>query len=92
MEPTGRDSRSPRGDRSGPGSPIGWKHSLHMRNVPVARVALLCSKLHLRILRPRGTALIDSSDPVPRPLRKALTSLEDQIHKLCDRARLQPVA
>ena len=63
-----------------------------MRNVFVARVALLCSKLHLRILRPRGTALIDSPDPVPRPQRKALTSLEDQIHKLCDRARLQPVA
>jgi hypothetical protein len=56
------------------------------------RVALFCSKLYLRILRPAWAALIDSPDPVPRPLRKALTSLEDQIHKLCDRARLQPVA
>jgi hypothetical protein len=56
------------------------------------RVALLCTKLFLRILRPNWPALLDESDPIPRPLRKAFLNLEAEIDKICDDARLRASA
>jgi hypothetical protein len=35
------------------------------------RVAFCCSKVHLRILRPGSTALVDPPDDLPQPLRDA---------------------
>jgi hypothetical protein len=56
------------------------------------RVALFCSKVYLRILRPGWPSLVDPPDPIPRPLRTAFTSLETEIRKLCDAANLRPAA
>jgi hypothetical protein len=55
------------------------------------KVAFFCTKLLLRILRPAWPAISDSPDPVPRPLRRALRLLDEQIRKLCGRAQLQPI-
>jgi len=54
------------------------------------KVAFFCTKLFLRILRPAWAAIADPPDPVPRPLRKVLRALEEQIHSLCDHAQIQP--
>jgi len=55
------------------------------------RVALFCSKVYLRILRP-GWACLGQPEPIPRPLRTAFTRLETEIHKLCDATHLRPAA
>lgn len=57
------------------------------------RVALFCSKLFLRLLRPAWPALLDDpQDTVPRPLRSAFLRLEEQIHLMCRQAKLDPAA
>lgn len=56
------------------------------------RVALLFTKLFLRVLRPNWPALLDEHDLVPRPLRQAFLNLEAEIDKLCSRANLRPAA
>ena len=57
------------------------------------RIALFCSKLYLRILRPAWPALLDQSpDDIPRPLRTAFLNLDKQIQNLCHEARLKLVA
>jgi hypothetical protein len=56
------------------------------------RVALLCTKLFLRILRPNWPALLDPADPIPRPLRQAFRALEAEIDKICDHAHLRATA
>ncbi len=56
------------------------------------RVALFCTKLYLRILRPGWAALAGDSDAIPSPLRAALLQVDVEIRKLSDRANLQPVA
>jgi hypothetical protein len=54
------------------------------------RVALFCSKLFLRILRPAWPALLPTDDdPIPRPLRSAFLKLESEIEKLGTNARLK---
>jgi hypothetical protein len=54
------------------------------------RVALFCSKLFLRILRPNWPALLDSpQDSIPRSLRTAFLKLEAEIQRICHDARLQ---
>lgn len=55
------------------------------------KVAFFCTKLLLRILRPAWAAISDLHDPVPRPLRRALRLLDEQIQQLCGRAQLQPI-
>lgn len=57
------------------------------------RVALFCSKLFLRILRPSWPALLPvNSDPIPRPLRSAFLKLENEIEKLASNAHLRAVS
>jgi hypothetical protein len=51
------------------------------------KVALFCSKVYLRILRP-GWACLVPQDPLPRPLRTALAKLETELQRTCDNARL----
>jgi hypothetical protein len=54
------------------------------------RVALFCSKLFLRILRPNWPALLDhQADSIPRPLRTAFLKLDTEIHKICASAHLK---
>ncbi len=54
------------------------------------RVALFCSRLFLRILRPAWPALLDQpQDPIPRPLRAAFLKLDSEIRKLSDQAQLR---
>jgi hypothetical protein len=54
------------------------------------RVALFCSKLFLRVLRPAWPALLDTPpDPLPRPLRVAFLKLDAEIQKICDTAHLR---
>jgi hypothetical protein len=54
------------------------------------RVALFCSKLFLRLLRPAWPALLlDTADAVPRPLRSAFLKLEREIDKLASDAHLR---
>lgn len=54
------------------------------------RVALFCSKLFLRILRPNWPALLDSpQDSIPRSLRTAFLKLEAEIQRICHDARLK---
>ncbi len=54
------------------------------------RVALFCSKLFLRILRPAWPALLDQDlDAIPRPLRTAFLKLDAEIQRVCDFARLK---
>lgn len=54
------------------------------------RVALFCSKLFLRILRPNWPALLDPQpDSIPRPLRTAFLKLDAEIQRVCDHARLK---
>ena len=52
------------------------------------RVALFCSKLYLRLLRPAWAAFGNDDDSITRPLRKAFQQLEVQIHHSCDAANL----
>jgi len=57
------------------------------------RIALFCSKLYLRILRPAWPALLDQApDAIPRPLRTAFLKLDNEIHKICHDARLRLVS
>jgi hypothetical protein len=51
------------------------------------KVALFCSKVYLRILRPAWASLIPQ-DPLPRPLQVALTTLETELQRICENARL----
>jgi hypothetical protein len=54
------------------------------------RVALFCSKLFLRILRPAWPALLPAaSDQIPRPLRSAFLRLDSEIQKLSSNANLK---
>jgi hypothetical protein len=53
------------------------------------RVALFCTKLYLRILRPAWAALAEPADALPRPLRLAFDTLDREIQTLCDQARLR---
>lgn len=59
-------------------------HGLH--------VALFCTKVYLRILRPAWAALLPDPDTIPRPLRDALVHLDAAIQNLCDAASLQRAA
>jgi len=53
-------------------------------------IALFCSKLYLRILRPAWPALLDGSpDDIPRPLRAAFLKLDKEIHRICVDARFK---
>jgi hypothetical protein len=56
------------------------------------RVALFCTKVYLRILRPAWVAFSQPPDPIPRPLRVAFDALDTEIHRLCDDAKLRGVA
>jgi hypothetical protein len=56
------------------------------------RVAFFCSKVHLRILRPGSTALLDPPDDLPHPLRDALRRLDQAIELLYAAAQLHPEA
>jgi hypothetical protein len=57
------------------------------------RIALFCSKLYLRILRPAWPALLDDSpDAIPRPLRAAFLKVDNEIDALCHDARLKLVS
>jgi hypothetical protein len=51
------------------------------------KVALFCSKVYLRILRPAWASLVPN-DPLPRPLHNALAKLDAELHRFCDNARL----
>ena len=51
------------------------------------KVALFCSKVYLRILRP-GWASLVPQDPLPRPLQTALAKLETELQRICENARL----
>jgi len=54
------------------------------------RVALFCSKLFLRILRPAWPALLDQdADAIPRPLRAAFLKLDAELQRICDLAQLK---
>jgi hypothetical protein len=53
------------------------------------RVALFCTKVYLRILRPAWAALTDPPDTIPRPLRLAFQTLDTEIHALCNDANLK---
>jgi hypothetical protein len=55
-------------------------------------VALFCTKVYLRILRPGWASLTPDLDTIPRPLRDALVRVDAEVHQLCDAANLQPVA
>ncbi|MBI3910858.1 MAG: hypothetical protein HY320_07980 [Armatimonadetes bacterium] len=55
-------------------------------------VALFCTKVFLRILRPGWAALTPDADGLPRPLRDALLQVDVEIQKLCAAANLQPAA
>ena len=52
------------------------------------KVALFCSKVYLRIVRPAWASLA-LQDPLPRRLRTLLTQLETEIQRICDNARLR---
>jgi hypothetical protein len=54
------------------------------------RVAFFYTKVHLRILRPGQADLADDDSEVPTRLRRALAKAEEEIHKLCDDAVLEP--
>ncbi len=56
------------------------------------RVALFCTKVYLRILRPAWVAFSQAPDSIPRPLRAAFDALDAEIHKLCDDAKLRGAA
>lgn len=56
------------------------------------RVALFCTKVYLRILRPGWAALTEPADSLPRPLRRAFHALNAEIQKLCDDAKLRGAA
>lgn len=56
------------------------------------RVAYFYSKLHLRILRPGWACIGPPTDAIPRDLRRAFAALDDQIDRLCTKARLQAAA
>jgi len=55
-------------------------------------VALFCTKVYLRILRPAWAALIPEPDGIPRPLRDALGRLDAEIQTLCQAANLHDAA
>ena len=53
-------------------------------------VALFCTKVYLRILRPGWASLTPDLDTIPRRLRDALVRVDAEVHQLCDAANLQP--
>lgn len=55
-------------------------------------VALFCTKVYLRILRPAWAALTPDPDNIPRPLRDALVRLDAAIRDLCQAANLHRAA
>lgn len=55
------------------------------------RVALLFTKLNARVFR-TTFASFDATEPVPRPLAKALAEVDRQIEEIIDRAKLGKVA
>src|SRR5437867_556904 len=56
------------------------------------KVALFYTKVYLRILRPGWLSIDEPSDPIPRPLRDALVRVDAEVQRICDNARLRPVA
>jgi hypothetical protein len=52
------------------------------------KVAFFYSKLYLRLLRPNWSALLPTTDALPRPLRDALDRLDTEIRKLHEEAAL----
>jgi hypothetical protein len=56
------------------------------------RAAFFQTKVYLRILRPGWAALADPPDPVPRPLRTALDTLDAEVRHFCDDAQLRAAA
>lgn len=56
------------------------------------RVAYFYSKLYLRLLRPGWSSLEEPSDGLPRPLRRALLKLDEEIRRIHDAARLGAAA
>ena len=56
------------------------------------KVALFYTKVYLRILRPGWLSIGEASDPIPRPLRDALVRVDAEVQRICDNARLRPVA
>ena len=52
------------------------------------KVAFFSAKLYLRILRPAWPALLPADDQLPRPLRRALDTLDAQIRKIHEEAVL----
>ena len=51
-------------------------------------MAFFSAKLYLRILRPAWPALLPADDHLPRPLRRALDTLDAQIRKIHEQAVL----
>ena len=56
------------------------------------KVALFYSKLYLHLLRPGWASLEEPADSLPRPLRRALNQVDEEIHHLCEEARLEGAA
>jgi hypothetical protein len=56
------------------------------------RTAFFHTKVHLRILRPGWAALSQRDDGVPRPLREAFKRVDQEIARLCEKARIQAAA
>jgi hypothetical protein len=52
------------------------------------KVAFFSAKLYLRILRPEWPAMLPTTDPLPRPLRAALDSLDAAIRTIHEEAVL----
>ncbi|MDP2661728.1 MAG: hypothetical protein Q8R28_13455 [Dehalococcoidia bacterium] len=55
-------------------------------------VALFCSKVYLRILRPGWAALTPDPDKLPRPLADALLQVDAEVQTLCEAANLHTAA
>ena len=53
------------------------------------RVALFYTKVYLRILRPGWAELVESVEPLPKPLRQALAAVQAEIDKLASNANLE---
>ena len=56
------------------------------------KVALFYTKVYLRILRPGWLSIGEPLDPIPRPLRDALVRVDAEVQRICNNARLRPVA
>ncbi len=52
------------------------------------RVAFFYTKVHQRVLRPGFAALLEPEEPLPRPLRTAMTAVDKEIRKLCKEAKI----